>query len=150
MSDFAAVISQRGKYVGPPAGPSMQPLLRMHRDAAVLVAPKFPLKKYDVILYRRANGQYVLHRIIGVKKQGYVLCGDALWRKEFPILDDMVIGVMEGYFKDEVYHSCNELSYRIYSVFRTCCRPLRELAARINSFGMALKNKLRGNGSNEN
>ena len=142
MTDFEGVIRSRGKYVGPPSGPSMQPLLRMHRDAAVLVAPVFPLRKYDVILYRRKNGQYVLHRIIAVKEDGYVLCGDAQWRKEYPVTDDMVIGVMQGYFKDETYHACTSFGYRAYSVFRCAFRPLRALCFYVRSYAKALLQKL--------
>lgn len=143
MTDFSAVIRERGKYVGPPAGPSMQPLLRMHRDAAVLVSPKFPLKKYDVILYRRQGGQYVLHRIIGVRKDGYVLCGDAQWRKEYPVTDSMVVGVMQGYFRGEKYHSCNEFPYRLYSVLRCAFRPLRAALFFIRNSLKVLGRKLR-------
>lgn len=143
MSDFASVIRERGKYVGPPAGPSMQPLLRVYRDAAVLVAPVFPLKKYDVILYRRANGRYVLHRIIGVREGGYVLCGDALWRKEYPVTDDMVVGVMEGFFRDEKYHSCDSFSYRLYSVLCCAARPLRQFIFRVTDLFKSLMRKLR-------
>lgn len=143
MTDFESVIRERGKYVGPLAGPSMQPLLRMHRDAAVLVAPVFPLRKYDVILYRRKNGRYVLHRIIAVKKDGYVLCGDAQWRKEYPITDDMVIGVMQGYFKDEVYHPCTSFSYRAYSVLRCAARPIRALCFYVKSYAKAAVQKMR-------
>lgn len=142
MTDYAAVIRERGKFVGPPAGPSMQPLLRMHRDAAVLVAPTFPLKKYDVILYRRASGQYVLHRIISVKKDGYVLCGDALWRKEYPVTDDMVVGVMQGYFRDEKYCSVNSASYFLYVRLCCACRPLRACLFFIKSSVKTLALKL--------
>ena len=143
MSDFASVIRERGKYVGPPAGPSMQPLLRMHRDAAVLVAVTRPLKKYDVILYRRKNGRYVLHRIISVRKDGYVLCGDAQWRKERGVTDDKVIGVMEGYFRDETYHSCRELPYRLYSMLRCAARPFRSLVSHLSLYCKVLCRKLR-------
>ena len=143
MSDFASVIRERGKYVGPPAGPSMQPLLRAHRDAAVLVALTRPLKKYDVILYRRHNGRYVLHRIIGVREDGFVLCGDAQWRKEYGVTNEMVVGVMEGFFRDETYHSCNEIFYRIYSVLRCAARPIRSLGFHLSLYWKALWRKLR-------
>lgn len=143
MSDFASVIRERGKYVGPPAGPSMQPLLRMHRDAAVLVAPTFPLKKYDVILYRRRNGQYVLHRIIGVKQGAYVLCGDAQWRRESGITDEMVIGVMQGFFRGDRYIPSTNLIYRIYSVVWCALRPLRSFSFHVKDFWKVFVRKLR-------
>ncbi len=143
MSDFQSVIREQGKYVGPPAGPSMQPLLRVHRDAAVLVAPVFPLKKYDVILYRRENGKYVLHRIIGIKDSAYVLCGDRQWRKEHGIRPEQVIGVMEGFFRDEKYISCTAFSYRLYSRIWCALRPLRSLVFHIKLYVNVLVRKLR-------
>jgi hypothetical protein len=50
-----------------------------------LVKPEIPPKKYDVIFYRRENGQYVLHRIIKIKKDGYVCRGDNQTAKEYPV-----------------------------------------------------------------
>ncbi|MDO5436494.1 MAG: hypothetical protein Q4G19_09010 [Clostridia bacterium] len=38
--------------------------LRGGRDGILLTAVSGPLKKNDVVLYRRANGQFILHRII--------------------------------------------------------------------------------------
>ena len=36
-----------------------------------------PLKRGDMILYRRSNGMYVLHRILRVEAESYTLLGDA-------------------------------------------------------------------------
>ena len=50
----------------PASGRSMTPLFRDGKDTVILeAADKKGLKKYDMILYRRDNGQYVLHRIVG-------------------------------------------------------------------------------------
>ena len=148
MTDFAGVIAKYGKYVGAPDGRSMQPMLRSRRDAVVLVAPQFPLKKYDVILYRRSNGQYVLHRIISVR-HGYVICGDRLWRKEYGITDENVIGVATGFFRDKKYVSCDNFRYRVYCRVWCALRPFRSLKFHVKLYAKALMRKLGWNGKEE-
>ena len=50
-----------------PKGISMLPMLRQGRDSVVLSPAPERLRKYDIPLYIRENGQYVLHRIIQAK-----------------------------------------------------------------------------------
>ena len=68
LDDLMPVIRERleaGETVEfMPRGVSMLPLLRQGRDAVVLSPLPERLRKYDVVLYRRRNGQYVLHRIV--------------------------------------------------------------------------------------
>ena len=54
-----------------PRGISMLPMLRQEIDSVVLSAIPDRLEKYDLPLYRRDDGKYVLHRIlcIGIVKQ---------------------------------------------------------------------------------
>ena len=78
-------------------GNSMQPMLSDGVDAVTLVKPASPPKKYDVIFYRRENGQFVLHRIIKIKKDGYVCRGDNQIIKEYPVTQDRVLGVLKEY-----------------------------------------------------
>ena len=59
-----------------PNGTSMLPMIRQGLDEVELASPNGRLKKYDIAFYKRANGQFVLHRIIKVRKNDYVLCGD--------------------------------------------------------------------------
>lgn len=58
-------------------GNSMSPFLIHGRDAVYLSKVTRPLKKGDIIFYRRTSGQYVLHRICRVHPDGYDLVGDA-------------------------------------------------------------------------
>ena len=53
---------ERGKYLSTLVGNSMQPLLKTRRDQVVIEKITLPLKKYDIVLYKRANDQYVCHR----------------------------------------------------------------------------------------
>lgn len=74
----------RGQEVTlPVTGVSMLPFLRPQRDAAVLIAADpAALRRGDVALFRRDNGQYVLHRVHAVEEtpaRAYVMLGDAQW-----------------------------------------------------------------------
>lgn len=78
-----------------PKGTSMLPLIHQGRDEVVLEKPKTRLKKYDIAFYKRASGQFVLHRIIRVRKNDYVFCGDNQRDYEYNITDDMILAVVE-------------------------------------------------------
>lgn len=96
-------------------GDSMEPLLHNRKSTVVLESPKSPLKKYDVALYRRPRGEYVLHRIVKVSKAAYIICGDNRTRRE-KVPKEWVIGVMTGYYEDEKndYVSCADERYQKY------------------------------------
>ena len=80
-------------------GRSMQPFIRSGKDIVHLRAkqPGERFSKYDVILYWRRNAQkYVLHRIVKVLPDSYLLCGDNCLEKEPGITDEQVYGVLTG------------------------------------------------------
>ena len=54
-------------------GDSMEPMLRNRRDTIIIEPVHGRLKRYDLPLYRRPDGKYVLHRILHVKKEGYII-----------------------------------------------------------------------------
>lgn len=79
------------------SGNSMYPFLLHERDTVFLSKPKAPLKRGDVILYRRRGGQYVLHRILRVEENGCLtLLGDAQTGPEPGILPEQVLAVVSG------------------------------------------------------
>ena len=54
-------------------GDSMEPMLRNRKDTIIIEPVHGRLKRYDLPLYRRPDGKYVLHRILHVKKNGVPL-----------------------------------------------------------------------------
>ncbi len=83
-----------------PKGTSMLPLLRQGIDEVVLKKSSGHLKKYDIPFYKRNSGQFVLHRIVDIKKDGYVLCGDNQFDYEYGITDDMILAVADCIIRD--------------------------------------------------
>ena len=96
-------------------GSSMYPLLRNGVDNVFLSSKTTP-GKYDVILYRRKDGSYVLHRIVGVKKDGFVLCGGNQLKTESPVISKDVVAVMTAFERNGREIPKNKLWYRLYSV----------------------------------
>lgn len=101
------------RIVQPVKGTSMLPMLDEDKDAVELVEVKGRLQKFDLPLYRRKNGQMVLHRIIAVKKNYYLICGDnSLDVEKVPM--DWVVAVASGFYKDGKYVSCQNEAYLAY------------------------------------
>ena len=71
-------------------------------------------KRKDIVLYKRDNGQYVLHRIIKEKDNLYTIVGDNQHVKEYPIRLDQILGVVsEITRKDKVINL--KTSKKLYS-----------------------------------
>lgn len=118
-STFEEEIAKNGRLVYINVGDSMMPLLREKRDLLIIEKVSGRLKKYDVPLYRRDSGQYVLHRILKVRKDDYVICGDNRWKKEYGITDRHIIGVLTGIVRDGKKISVNNKKYKLY--VHLCC-----------------------------
>lgn len=121
-------------------GDSMEPLLHNRKSTVVIIEKKAPLKRYDVALYRRPTGAYVLHRVIKVLKDSYFIRGDNRIKSE-QVPAEWVIGVMSGYFEDErnQYISCESKIYQQY--LRTLKIRYRMLCMR--EFYRRIKGKFR-------
>lgn len=98
---FEDILRTQGKLVYTNTGTSMMPLLRQHRDLLIIAPPPAGrLRLWDVPLYKRDNGQYIMHRVLWVRKDDYVMCGDNQWRLEKGISDRHIIGVLEAVNRD--------------------------------------------------
>lgn len=111
---FEEEIQKSGKIIYTNVGTSMMPLLRQNRDLMVIRKPDGRCRKYDVPLYKRDSGEYVLHRILKVKKDSYVLCGDHCLHREYGITDRHIIGVLSAVVRDEKTIPVTDWRYRIY------------------------------------
>ena len=103
----------------------MAPILKS-RTNNVVIKPIFEkLKPNDVILCKRDNGAYILHRIIKIKGDKYFLRGDNQYRLDKTITDKNILGVMVGFYKKEKYISVNSFGYKFYSIFWRLIFPIR-------------------------
>ena len=100
------------------------------------------LKKYDVPLYKRDSGQYVLHRILKVRKDDYVICGDNRYCKEYGISDRHIIGVLTAVVRSGKEISVNDWRYKLYVHLWCDLFPLRAFTLKFVGKIKRLKRKL--------
>ena len=113
---FEDYLSQNGSMTYTNVGVSMLPLLRQGKDLFIVKKKEGArCEAGDVVLYRR-EAQYVLHRIVEVRENDYVILGDNCINREYGITDDDIIGVMTGFVRGGKEHSITETGYRLYSV----------------------------------
>lgn len=111
-------------------GVSMQPML-LHRVSRVRLAPVGELGRGDIPLYRRNNGQFLLHRIVQTGET-YTCCGDNQWQMEKGLRKDQMLAVVTAFSRrgDGQWTSCGNHVYRLYWNIWLAILPLRSLAAR--------------------
>ena len=129
MTEYASIkeiLENTGMYTGLTVGISMKPLLHEQKDNIIVVRPEERLKKYDVALYVTSYGKYIMHRVIEVHDDHYVIMGDNLLRKEY-VTDDMICGKLIGFYKNgKHYVDCEKSKlYKFYSRLIVAVIPLK-------------------------
>ena len=116
-----------GGTVGLPiTGTSMLPLLVWGRDTVELVKCGNP-QKYDIIFYRRDDGHFILHRIVGKDENGYILCGDNQINKEYGITEKHIIAVVKTITRKGKVFSVDKFLYKLYVKLWTLILPFRNI-----------------------
>lgn len=74
----------------------MLPFLSGGRDSVYLEKPCRSLRKGDVVLFRRENGDFVLHRIKRIKDGDCYLIGDRQYEVEGPVRTEQIMALAVG------------------------------------------------------
>lgn len=112
-STYEQELEKNGSLIYTTVGRSMRPFLRSGEDMIVIEASKGErFHPRDVVLYRRRSGKYVLHRIMCVRKDDYILCGDNCWDLEPGIRDEQILGVLTAVIRNGKRLDVNEPVYR--------------------------------------
>ena len=130
-TSLSELLNRDGRLIYSNVGDSMMPLIKQGRDLLVIEKPavwdKLPknsttgkLNKYDIALYKRDGGKnYVLHRVLKVRNNEYVICGDNRWNREYGITDRHVLGVLTAIIRDGKEKKLSGWWYTLY-VFCWC------------------------------
>lgn len=130
-TSLSELLDKEGRLIYSNVGDSMMPLIKQGRDLLVIEKPavwdKLPknsttgkLNKYDIALYKRDGGKnYVLHRVLKVRNNEYVICGDNRWNREYGITDRHVLGVLTSVIRDGKEKKLGGWWYTLY-VFCWC------------------------------
>lgn len=112
-------------------GTSMRPLISQRQEQLMIVKITEPLQPDDIVLFKRSNGQYVLHRIVCCEDDRYVIRGDNCYSDEI-VLPHQIIGILEGFYKGRKYISCKHNGwYFCYVKLWQITYPVRKLFNRI-------------------
>ena len=116
MSEHTTIereLSERGLGIFQTVGDSMEPLLHDRSTSVVIAKKEGRLRPYDVALYHRPGGAYVLHRVVKVLEGAYIIRGDnRIYNETVP--EDWIIGVMTGFYMGNRLISCEDQSYKGY------------------------------------
>jgi hypothetical protein len=107
-----------------PQGTSMLPMLRQGIDSVTLTSVPEKLKKYDLPLYQRDNGSYVLHRIVKAG-ESYSCIGDNQFVLETGVRHDQMLAVVTSFTRKGRQIPVTSLTYQIYCRFWHYSRPMR-------------------------
>ena len=130
-------------------GVSMMPLLRQKKDVVMLRRKGDErCKKYDVVLYRSGvEHKYLLHRILKVRPDDYIIAGDHNTFLEIGITDEQIIGVMTSVRRDGKDITTDNKLYRLYVHLWCDCWPVRMAIIRgkqkLRGYLSAVKRRLR-------
>ena len=132
-------LAEKGRLIYTTVGRSMRPFLRSGEDMVIIESTgNQRFSPRDVVLYRRKSGKYVLHRIMAVRREDYILCGDNCWNLEPGIRDDQILGVLTAVIRNGRRIDVKGRSYRskvfawwlLYPI-RACLFYVRELIGKI-------------------
>lgn len=121
-----------------PRGVSMRPMLRQGMDSVLLSPLPERLKPFDLPLYQREDGKYILHRIIAVEEGRYLCRGDNQLKAE-TVTHDRILAVVTAYWRGKRRVEMDSPEHRLY------CRlilPLWQLYRRIRAFLGRVKRRL--------
>ncbi len=136
INDFdkmAEILNKTGIYSGLTSGTSMEPLIHHQKDTIIVTKVNGRLKKYDIPVYKGKNGKMIMHRIVKVCDNHYVIQGDNTNYTEY-VTDDMIIGRLSGFYKNGKKYIDLEKNkaYKLYSKIWVAILPLRPVTMFIN------------------
>lgn len=109
-----------------PRGISMLPMLRQGQDSVVLSPVPEKLKKYDLPLYQRRDGKYILHRVVEAGET-YTCVGDNQFELERGVEYDQMIALVTAFYRGDKEIRVDSPGYRLYCRFWHYSRPVRHI-----------------------
>ena len=114
-----------------PRGTSMLPMLRQGIDTVTLSPLPEKLQKYDLPLYQRDNGKYVLHRVIRVDETTYTCMGDNQVDPEPGLRHEQMIAVVTSFTRNGRVIPVTSFGYKLYCRFWVGSCPIRRFVRRV-------------------
>ena len=131
---FEQLLNNSGYLVYTNVGYSMMPLLRQRKDVITIKKKDTErCKKYDVVLYK-CRDKYILHRILKVLPNGYLIAGDNCTIVERDVRDENILGVMTQVRRNGKTITTDNTWYKIYVHLWCDVYPVRMFILKIKAF----------------
>ena len=134
MEKFRLLLEEGATLTLPVQGSSMAPFLVDQRDTVQIEKPTAPLKTGDIVLYQRANGTYILHRICAVQEYSYTLIGDAHTFRESGIKEHQIFGIVVNAQRKGITQHPGSFWWEFFARIWVRIIPLRPFLLRMYSF----------------
>lgn len=122
----------------------MWPTILGGRDQVTLIKAPEKLHKYDLPLYRRKSGQFVLHRIMSVNEDGsYNCCGDHQTQIEYGLKQEQMVGLVTNIVRKGKAFSADNRHYCRWVKFWCAIRPLRPVYFKLYHFASTVASYIR-------
>lgn len=121
------IFAAGGDFTFYPKGISMHPFVEQGRDKITLAPIQDQVRKYDVILYKRKNGAFVLHRVVGKRADGYIFRGDNQFVKEYGIKKEQMIGRMTEIIRSDEVIRVDDVKHRLWAMLWVHTALLRRI-----------------------
>lgn len=136
-------LEKHGMYMSVPHGRSMYPMLRSQQDIVEVRRLGQPAKRYDLVLYVRGeNRQGVLHRVLHVLEDKYIIAGDNCWRREY-IPREQIKGIAVRFYRNGRWHEVTEKPYLLYVHLWTDLFFIRSPLFRLRDKAKAILSKIK-------
>ncbi len=112
-------------------GGSMVPFLAGGRDSVLLSAIDRPLRRGDILLYRRTDGAWVLHRICKLRDNELWMLGDAQQTIERGIRPQQAAALVTGVRRKNKNLRPSSLTWRFFAGIWLWLRPMRPMLLRL-------------------
>lgn len=113
------------------SGDSMAPFLVHGRDYIYFKTPDRELKKGDMVFYRRTSGQYIMHRILDIKPEGYYIIGDNQVMVEGPLDRSQIFAIVTKVKRNGQLIGPDSLIWKFYEKVWIRMIPVRRIISRV-------------------
>lgn len=121
------------------SGSSMNPFLAHGRDTVYLSRLTRPVRRGDMLLYRRENGNYVLHRVYKAGPESLTMIGDAQTALEPGIRREQVIAIVTRVERKGKRFGPGSFWWEFFEKVWIRIIPLRRMIQRLYSWAKRMK-----------
>lgn len=127
-------LREGGSVTFSPKGTSMLPMLHSGTDSVTLIKPPDKPRKGTVALFilkdEKGGRRYALHRLVRIKNDEYVFCGDNRISCDPPVKYEDILAVVSEFTRNGKKHGVKGFFYCVYKTFMLATVRIRPFTNR--------------------